>query len=232
MDYTEEELKNEIWKDIPEYECLYQVSDLGRIKSLERYVKNRENGFRKVSERILKLASDKDGYKLTILSNCMEQTCKKVHRLVLLAFQGSSNLQVDHINGIKDDNRLINLRYCTNRENLHFYVKDNSKHLLGVSLSKEGTWVSAIKINNVYYYLGKYRTERLAHNKYNKALTNWLTMEILPEPYVNLKNSSKYKYISFHSRDKKWTITYKRKHYGYFLTEEEAYKKLLTIIEE
>lgn len=102
---------NEVWKDIPEYEGLYQVSNLGGVKRLK---------FDK--ERVLKPWLNKGGY--YYLGLCKGGTSKKifVHRLVMLAFVGESDLQVNHVNGDKTDNRLENLEYCTGSENLqHAY---------------------------------------------------------------------------------------------------------------
>ena len=97
----------EIWKDVPGHEGLYQVSNLGRVKSL-RFGK----------ERILKPTPDKDGYYQVDLWKGGEGKTNKIHRLVMLAFFGESDLEVNHINGIKTDNRLENLEYCTPSENI------------------------------------------------------------------------------------------------------------------
>ena len=97
----------EIWKDVPGHEGLYQVSNLGRVKSL-RFGK----------ERILKPTPDKDGYYQVDLWKGGEGKTNKIHRLVMLAFVGESDLEVNHINGIKTDNRLENLEYCTPSENI------------------------------------------------------------------------------------------------------------------
>ena len=102
----------EIWKDIPNYEGMYQVSNLGRIKSLK---------FGK--EKIIKLDLDSKGYLRVRLSNNNISERKKVHRLVMLVFMGSSDLQVNHKNGIKSDNRLENLEYCTASENVRHAFK-------------------------------------------------------------------------------------------------------------
>ena len=93
----------EIWKNIEEYPD-YQVSNLGRVKSL-RYNK----------EKILKLQSDKDGYKQVNLFNSRGSKTLKIHRLVATAFLDNPNNYpaVNHINEIKTDNRVENLEWCS-----------------------------------------------------------------------------------------------------------------------
>ena len=97
----------EIWKDIPEYEGVYQVSNLGRVRSLKWG-----------KQRILKGGKNPKGYSLASLCKDGNVITNKIHRLVMLAFVGESDLQVNHINGIKTDNRLENLEYCTGPENI------------------------------------------------------------------------------------------------------------------
>lgn len=118
----------EIWKDIPNYEGLYQVSNLGRVKSLSRFRKCKNNGLALFKERVMKNRTDKKGYSIINLSKDSKKTTKKVHRLVILAFKGYSKLQVNHINGDKSDNRLENLEYCTNAENV--------QHAFDIGLNK------------------------------------------------------------------------------------------------
>jgi len=99
----------EIWKDIPGFKE-YQVSDLGRVKS-----------FKGVKPRILKPRNHPLGYQyVTFTFPKSRRIDKRIHRMVMLAFMGDSELQVDHINGMKKDNRLCNLRYCTGLENVRF----------------------------------------------------------------------------------------------------------------
>ena len=100
---------NEVWKDIPEYEGVYQVSNLGRVKSLNY---NREG-----IERVLKPSPNNYGHYQVNLYRGGARKMNSVHRLVMLAFIGESDLEVNHINGIKTDNRLENLEYCTHTEN-------------------------------------------------------------------------------------------------------------------
>ena len=109
--------KKEVWRDIPEYEG-YQVSNLGRVKSLERI----DALGRKVEEKILKPQMLNNGYYLTGLYKNSIQKFYYVHRLVWEAFNGSipEGLQVNHINEIKTDNRLENLNLMTHKENMNY----------------------------------------------------------------------------------------------------------------
>ena len=111
-------MKNEIWKDVAGYEGLYQVSDQGRVKSLERKVP-KGYGERTVKERILKPCADRGGYLRIGLCDGEKQKTFKVHRLVCQAFHDNpeNKLDVNHINENKTDNRACNLEWSTRKEN-------------------------------------------------------------------------------------------------------------------
>lgn len=126
----------EIWKDIPDYEGLYQVSNLGRVKSLERNItpKNDRKSYI-VPERIRKPNKDKDGYLRIGLSKNSNKVYFFVHRLVALAFlENPENLPiVNHKNEIKADNRVENLEFCT----AHYNTTYNDIHIKkGEKISK------------------------------------------------------------------------------------------------
>lgn len=111
---------NEEWRDIPEYEG-YQVSNFGRVKSLERI----DALGHKRKEKILKPWITRGYFQVQLWKNSIEKNYK-VHRLVYEAFNGQipENMQVNHINEIKTDNRLENLNLMTCKENTNYGTRN------------------------------------------------------------------------------------------------------------
>lgn len=132
----------EKWKDIIGYEGLFQVSNFGRIKSLAKeWTAGNHNSKQRHGDIILK-TNKVLGYMHIGLSKNGVRKHHKVHRLVLQAFCGASELEANHINGKKDDNRLVNLEYCTPSENLkHAYS-------VGLKVGMKGEKNPANKLNN------------------------------------------------------------------------------------
>ena len=117
IDKLKDDNENEIWKDVIGYEGLYQVSNLGNVKS---YNSNRfKNGL------ILKQGTSKKGYKVIYFIKDRIKKTLSVHRLVAISFIENTydKPQVNHINGIKYDNNIDNLEWVTNSENMkHAFV--------------------------------------------------------------------------------------------------------------
>lgn len=115
----------ENWKDVIGYEGLYQVSDLGRVKSLKKPVFCRGGKTRFLPEKIIKLCKDKDGYLIFGLFKDRERTNCKIHRLVALHFvpNPDNKPEVNHLRG-KDDNRAISLEWSTPKENMRHAVEN------------------------------------------------------------------------------------------------------------
>lgn len=112
------DLKTEIWKPIKDYEGLYEVSNMGNVRSVDRYVMFGDRCcFLKGKPK--KASPDSDGYLITRLSKNGQGKNYLVHRLVAEAFIPNPNDLpfIDHINTIRDDNRVENLRWCSQKEN-------------------------------------------------------------------------------------------------------------------
>ena len=128
----------EIWKDIPGYEGSYQVSNLGRVKSLPRIVERCERSGRSVRqpirERILRPGVNKRGYWYVVLRSGGRSVTRELHTLVALAFLGprpNPAAQVRHLDGARSNCKAENLCYGTPSENqLDLYQYRGHHHRL------------------------------------------------------------------------------------------------------
>lgn len=157
----------EEFRDIPGYEGLYQVSNLGNVKSL--------NYNRTCKEKNLKTRIDGNGYYQVGFCKNGEVKTFKVHKLVAMTFLNHKpcghKLVIDHLNDIKTDNRLENLQIVTQRENVFKTQGRYSSQYKGVSWSKQkNKWVSNILINKKRIHLGLFNCELAASISYQNKL--------------------------------------------------------------
>jgi hypothetical protein len=142
--------KEEIWKDISDYEGLYQASSLGRIRSLDRY-KITKNRYGKIKAKIkgifLKPSINHDGYYEIVLSKNGKSKMFRLHRVIAKTFLDNleNKPQVNHIDGNKLNNNINNLEWCTCKENINHawenglsYISD--KHKMAISKSVTARW--------------------------------------------------------------------------------------------
>ena len=115
-------MKKEYWKPVVGYENLYEVSNLGRIRSFDRWVKSKNGSIRICRGRILKPYTNKDGYLYVVLCKNNKHKTYKVHRLVAEAFlPNPDNLpQVNHKDENKQNNNVENLEFCDCKYNINF----------------------------------------------------------------------------------------------------------------
>lgn len=217
----------EIWKDLPDSEGMYQVSDLGRVKS-----------FFKKKITIKKQHFDNIGYLATGINKNKKIKTLRVHQLVAITFlnhiPNGYEIVVDHINNVKQDNRTINLQLISQRENSSKDKINKKCKYTGVNNSRE-KFQSFIRSNNKIISLGSFKTQEEASEYYQnavKAIENGEEIVIKRHIY-----SSKYRNVLFNKASKKWrafiNIDKNRKYIGFFNTEEEAFnfqqKYLLSI---
>lgn len=115
----------ETWKDIPNFGGSYQVSNMGRVRSVDRVVPYKDGRMRKFKGRVLKPGINNSGYEQLGLYNDTGRNDKTIHRLVLETFKPHVNmndLEANHMDGNKLNNHLTNLEWVTRRDNvLHAY---------------------------------------------------------------------------------------------------------------
>lgn len=176
---------NEIWKDIPEFEGHYQVSNLGRVRS----IRTSQGTYR---ERLKKTYLDRNGYENIDLFKQNKQHKHLVHRLVAKAFlpNPSNKPNINHKDAVKHNNVLLNLEWCTQSENLIHASENNlidkeacRKRMIGtkwknansryhnVSYDKSrDKWKASIKVNKKTVGQKRFNTEIEAAKHVNYLL--------------------------------------------------------------
>jgi hypothetical protein len=114
--------EDEVWRDIPEWEGLYQASDRGRVRSLERTIQNSgaRGGYVRRRSKVLKTVTVESGHHIVALCRDGKRQTAGVHRLVCMAFHGPNppGHETAHWDGNPTNNVPSNLRWATRSENL------------------------------------------------------------------------------------------------------------------
>jgi hypothetical protein len=160
-------MQKEIWKDVPNYEGRYQVSNIGNVTSLNYKMQG-------ITKKLAQ-ASGKNGYNDVVLCRNGSRRTFRVHVLVSMAFLDHKpcghKLVVDHIDNDKKNNKVSNLRLITNRANISRQTRKTSSEYVGVSWHKTNKkWNAHIKINGVKKFLGGFVDEKDAHIAYQSRL--------------------------------------------------------------
>lgn len=168
-------IKKEIWKDIVNYEGIYQVSNFGRIRSLDRLKKHYKGTMYKIKGRILKQNPEGGGYLSVSLYKNGIMTSRKIHQLIAESFlnhkPNGNILVVNHKDHNIKNNNLSNLEIITNRENSnHSHRKSSSKYVGVYWASHAGKWRSEIRIKCKRNHLGYFNNEMDAAKAYNDKL--------------------------------------------------------------
>lgn len=165
------------WVNIP-FNNRYMISNKGFVISLSRLVNGptSKSGLNRTKETMLKpMLTAKGYYSYTLYNESGDRKTYPAHRLVAMTFiQNPENKkQVNHINGIKTDNRIENLEWATNRENVSHAnaCKFKSSKYIGVTWSKAANkWAARVSYGNKSKHLGVFINEIDAHNAYIKEL--------------------------------------------------------------
>ena len=164
----------EIWKDIIGYEGLYKISNLGRVKTLERFVKKNDR-IHHLKERIRIAGLGSSGYLQLVLCVNNIKVNKMIHQLVAESFLNHKpnryNLVVNHKDFNKQNNNVGNLEIVSNRENSNKKHLPSSSCYVGVVWNKKAKkWASSIYINGKLKHLGLFTEEILASEAYQSEL--------------------------------------------------------------
>lgn len=161
-------MNTEIFKPIPDYDGTFEVSNFGNIRSIR-------NGI----IRNLKPSNDGHGYLCICLTKNNIRKTFKVHQLVAVTFLNHKpcghKLVIDHINDIKNDNRVENLQIITNRQNAYKTQGKYSSKYKGVHWDKKSKkWVSRTRINGKTTCIGLFDNEYDAHLAYINTIKQLL----------------------------------------------------------
>jgi len=163
---------NEQWKPIPGYEGYYEVSDQGRVRSLDRMVKHKSGGLRRFPGKLLRTRSQGNDYLSVSLNKLGNAKTRLIHHLVLESFVGPrpTNYVGCHGDGDVSNNHLKNLKWATQSENMgrDANLHNNySSQYNGVSWDTN-CWRTSIQVSGKTVHLGGFKCELEAAKAFDK----------------------------------------------------------------
>jgi hypothetical protein len=187
-------LDGEVWKCIPKHEG-YEVSNLGRVKSLSRVVYDKKGRPRTINGCILNPEKTIDGYNRVGLSLNNSIKRIKVHQLVAISFLNHTpcgyKYVINHKNFVRNDNRVENLEIVTQRENSNRkHIKSTSEYTGVCWASSRGKWIASIRIDQKKLHLGSFDNEQEASKFYDLALKSIVNNEPIKVKRIHNKQHS------------------------------------------
>jgi len=158
---------SEEWLPVVGLEGSYEVSNTGKVRSIDRVVSVNSGYIRPLKGVLLKGFLVNGGYLQVDMHINGERIRRLVHSLVSESFIGNSDLTVDHIDGDKLNNKVENLEYVTQRENIHRYRKGKRDLPIGVSFCRDrNKYRAEIYIDGRSRHIGRYTTPEEAREAY------------------------------------------------------------------
>lgn len=166
-------MEKEEWRDVVGFEGFYMVSNLGRVKSLDRYVRTKGAALRLARGRVLHLYRDVAGYSVLTLFSGRRSERVYAHILVAAAFIGPrvGKKHIDHIDRDKTNNKVSNLRYVSSSINAlnSARCEHSSSRFVGVCFDKHANkWKATAYHSGRNYHLGNYVDEIDAARAYDR----------------------------------------------------------------
>lgn len=171
----------EIWKPIEGYEGLYEVSNLGKVRSLDRVIRRSYKGHpywhMTLKGRVLRSGTDHGWYSFVILQN-KSKRCRLVHRLVAEAFMDNpeNKPEINHIDGDKKNNSVANLEFCTPSENMRHAFDTGlhkTKSVKAIDVSTGGEFKVFRSVAEAQEYFGNRGTSNISNALHGRSKTTY-----------------------------------------------------------